>query len=181
MSARLSAEPASTSLVGPEVAPAGERHHQGGRGQAADESDPPGGQHRQRETERGGGDHRQVGTGVHAEGVRRGQGVAGDRLQGRPGGSERDPDQDPGEQPGQPGGDHHRGGVVGAPAGDHAPHVGGVHRGGALGDVDHGEQRDGGQPQHRHGGDPQWAERPGCGAGSGPAGRRGRVRRPSSA
>ena len=90
VSASAIAEPARTSRVGPAAPPADSASTSPAAARPPTNASPPAGSDRQREPERGDGDHGEVRAGVDGEGVGRGQRVAGQRLQRGAGDAQRE-------------------------------------------------------------------------------------------
>ncbi len=133
----------------------GEREHQAGRQQSADGRQRACGERRQGQTDDGGQHDGEMRSRVDAQRVRGGQRVACERLQERTGHAERQPDGYPGEHAREPGRGQDVERILIPAAEDQAEDVQGIHRGGTLRDVHHGQRDAGRHADREQGRDPQ--------------------------
>ncbi len=104
-----------------------QQHHQPGGGEpAAGSASPPAATPAARVPNAAAATIARCAPALTREGVRRGERIAGQRLQGGAGEAERDADGEPGEQPRKSGGDQHPGRVLVVGAGEQPQQVGGA-------------------------------------------------------
>ncbi len=128
----------------------GQPEHDGCRQEPSGERDTGGGEEGDRRSGGGEQSEGQVGAGVHREGVRRGEHIAADGLQGRARRAETDADQDSRARPRQARGEDDGRVTRAGVAGERLPHLGRADGGRALCEVDDGEDRDQEHERGRH-------------------------------